>query len=83
MFHSKISQATLTKEFTVAEKKLHLAICGRKYDPGKNFPKKKPCDKPEPKKKKAAKMDEPKTDKVVKNPEDKEPSPEDLRELWF
>ena len=38
MFHSKISQATLSKEFAVAEKKLHLAISGRKYDPGKKFP---------------------------------------------
>ena len=80
MFHSKISQATFTKEFMVAEKKLHLAISGRKYDPGKKFPKKKPHDKPKPKKKKAAKMDEPKTDEVVKIPEDKEPSPEDLGE---
>ena len=64
------------KEFIVAEKKLHLAISGRKYDSGKKFPK----QKPEPKKKKAAKMDEPKTDKVVKIPEDKEPSQENLGE---
>ena len=80
MFHSKISKATLVKEFVVAEKKLHLAISGRKYDPGKKFPKKKPHDKPEPKKKKAAKMDEPKTDEVVEIPEDKKPSPKDLGE---
>ena len=75
MFHSKISQAT-----KVVEKKLPLAINGRKYDPGKKFPKQKPHDKPEPKKKKAAKMDEPKTDRVVKIPEDKKPSPEKLGE---
>ena len=50
---------------------------GSKYDPGKKFPKQKPCDKPDPKKKKAAKTDEPKTE-VVKIPEDKLPSPEDL-----
>ena len=62
MFDSKISQAALIKEFAVAKKKLHLAVSGRKYDPGKKFLKQKPCDKPEPKKKKAAKMDEPKTD---------------------
>ena len=80
MFHSKISQAALMKQFVVAEKKLHLAISGRKYDPGKKFPKQKPRDEPEPKKKKAAETDEPKTDKVVKIPEDKEPSPEDLGE---
>ena len=78
MFHSKICQVTLMKEFAVAKKRLHLAISGRKYDPGKKFPKKKPHDKPKPKKKKAAKVDEPKTDEVVKIPDDKEPSPEDL-----
>ena len=80
MFDSKISQAALAKEFVVAEKKLHLAVSGRKYDPVKKFPKQKPCDKPEPKKKKAAKTDEPKTDEVVIIPEDKQPSPEDLGE---
>ena len=80
MFHSKISQATLMKEFMVAEKKLHLAISGRKYDPGKKFPKQKPCDKPKPKKKKPVKTDEPKKDEVVEIPEDKEPPPEDLSE---
>ena len=79
MFDSKISQAALTKEFAVAEKKLHLAVSGRKYDPGKKFPKQKPHDKPKPKKK-AAKMDKPKTDEMVKIPEDKQPSPEDLGE---
>ena len=54
-----------------SQEKITLAISGRKYDPGKKFPKKKSCDKPVPKKKKAAKMDEPKTDEVVKIPEDK------------
>ena len=52
MFDSKISHSTLAKEFVVAEKKLHLAVSGRKYDPGKKFPKQKPHDKPDPKKKK-------------------------------
>ena len=60
MFDSKISQAALTKEFTVAKKKLHLAVSSRKYDPGKKFLKQKPHDKPNPTKKKAAKTDEPK-----------------------
>ena len=46
MFHSKISQAALMKEFMVAEKKLHLAISGRKYEPGKKFPKQKPMINP-------------------------------------
>ena len=42
MFDSKISQAALTKEFAVAEKKLHLAVRGRKYDPGKSFQNRNP-----------------------------------------
>ena len=66
--------------FDIFPKILHLAVSSRKYDPGKKFPKQKPCDKPKSKKKKAAKMDEPKTDEVVKIPEDKQPSPEDLGE---
>ena len=80
MFDSKISQAALAKEFMVAKKKLHLVVSGRKYDPGKKFPKQKPHDKTKPKKKKATKMDEPKTDVVVEIPEDKQLSPEDLGE---
>ena len=80
MFDSKMSQAALTKEFVVAEKNLHLAVSGRKHDPGKKLLKQKPLDKPKPKKKKAAKTDEPKPDEVVKIPEDKQPSPKDLGE---
>ena len=80
IFDSKISQAALAKEFAVAKKKLHLAVSGRKYDPGKKFPRWKPRDKPDPKKKKATKTDEAKTDEVVKIPEDKQPLQEDLGE---
>ena len=75
MFDSKIPQAALAKEFVVAEKKLHLAVSSRKYDPGKKFLKQKSYDKPNPKKNKASKTDEPKTDEVVKITEDKQPSP--------
>ena len=35
LFNSKCTQLHVTKDFAVAEKKLHLAISGRKYDPGK------------------------------------------------
>ena len=35
MFDTKVSQAELAKEFAVAEKKLHMAVSGHKYDPGK------------------------------------------------
>ena len=41
-FNSKCTQLHVTKVFAVAEKKLHLAISGRKYDPGKKASKRKP-----------------------------------------
>ena len=40
-FNSKITQLHVAKVFAVAEKKLHLAISGRKYDPGKKASKRK------------------------------------------
>ena len=41
LFNSKFPQLLVVKDFAVAEKKLHLAISGRKYDPGKKAPKKR------------------------------------------
>ena len=41
LFNSKVTQLHVTKDFAVAEKKLHLAISGRKYDPGKKASKRK------------------------------------------
>ena len=41
LFNSKCTQLHVTKVFAVAEKKLHLAISGRKYDPGKKTSKRK------------------------------------------
>ena len=41
LFNSKCTQLHVTKDFAVAEKKLHLAISGRKYDPGKKAFKRK------------------------------------------
>ena len=35
LFNSKVTQLRVAKDFAVAEKKLHLAIRGRKYDLGK------------------------------------------------
>ena len=35
LFNSKYPQLQITKDFAVAEKKLHLAASGRKYDLGK------------------------------------------------
>ena len=41
LFNSKVTQLRVAKDFAVAEKKLHLAISGRKYDPGKKPSKRK------------------------------------------
>ena len=41
LFNSKCTQLLVAKDFAVAEKKLHLAISGRKYDPGKKASKRK------------------------------------------
>ena len=40
-FNTKYPQLHVAKDFAVAEKKLHLAVSGRKYDPGKKAPKRK------------------------------------------
>ena len=41
LFNTKYPQSLVAKDFAVAEKKLHLAVSGRKYDPGKKAPKRK------------------------------------------
>ena len=41
LFNSKCTQLHVTKDFAVAEKKLHLAVSGRKYDPDKKASKRK------------------------------------------
>ena len=41
LFNSKYPQLLVAKDFAVAEKKLHLAVSRRKYDPGKKTPKKR------------------------------------------
>ena len=41
LFNSKYPQLLVAKDFAVAEKKLHLAVSRRKYDPGKKVPKKR------------------------------------------
>ena len=41
LFNSKCTQLHVTKDFAVAEKKLHLAISGRKYELGKKASKRK------------------------------------------
>ena len=41
LFNSKYPQLLVAKEFAVADKKLHLTVSRRKYDPGKKAPKKR------------------------------------------
>ena len=41
LFNTKYPQLHVAKDFAVAEKKLHLAVSRRKYDPGKKAPKRK------------------------------------------
>ena len=41
LFNSKYPQLLVAKDFAVAEKKLHVTISRRKYDPGKKAPKKR------------------------------------------
>ena len=41
LFNSKYPQLLVAKDFAVAEKNLHLAVSGRKYDPGKKAPKRR------------------------------------------
>ena len=41
LFNTKYPQLLVAKDFAVAEKKLHLADSGRKYNPGKKAPKKR------------------------------------------
>ena len=41
LFNSKYMQLLVAKDFAVAEKKLHLTVRGRKYDPGKKASKRK------------------------------------------
>ena len=41
LFNSKCTQLHVAKDFAVAEKKLHLTVSRRKYDPGKKASKRK------------------------------------------
>ena len=41
LFNTKYPQLHVAKDFAVTEKKLHLAVSRRKYDPGKKAPKRK------------------------------------------
>ena len=69
MFDTKTAQLSITKDFTVAEKKLHLTRSGCKYDAGKNQPKKKPGTTPK-------KRDTTPKDKATKATKDNDGTPD-------
>ena len=78
LFNSKYPQLLVAKDFAVAEKKLHLTVSRRKYDPGKKASKRKrTSDKraadPKPSTSQDQPQDEPRSEQ---QPQD-EPVPEE------
>ena len=83
LFHSKCTQLHVAKVFAVAEKKLHLAISRRKYDPGKKASKRKHTSavktsdpKPSTSQDKSASEQQPQDESVSKQQPQDEPVPE-------
>ena len=72
LFNTKYPQLLVAKDFAVAEKKLHLTVSGRKYDPGKKAPKKrrtsdvKAADQPQDK---SASEQQPQDESVSEQPQ--------------
>ena len=83
LFNSKYPQLLVAKDFAVAEKKLHLAVSGRKYDPGKKASKRKcTSDKkaadPKPSTSQAQPQDEPGSEQQPQNKPVPEEQPQDM-----
>ena len=83
LFNSKCTQLHVTKDFAVAEKKLHLAISGRKYDPGKKASKRKRTSdvktsdpKPSTSQDKSASEQQPQDESISEQQPQDEPIPE-------
>ena len=83
LFNSKCTQLHVAKDFAVAEKKLHLAISGRKYDPGKKASKRKRTSdvktsdpKPSTSQDKSASEQQPQDESVSEQQPQDEPVPE-------
>ena len=83
LFNSKCTQLHVTKDFAVAEKKLHLTISGRKYDPGKKTSKRKrtsdvkPADpKPSTSQDKSISEQQPQDEPISEQQPQDEPVPE-------
>ena len=83
LFNSKCTQLHVAKVFAVAEKKLHLAISGRKYNPGKKASKRKRTSdvktsdpKPSTSQDKSASEQQPQDESVSEQQPQDEPIPE-------
>ena len=78
LFNSKYLQLLVAKDFAVAEKKLHLAVSRRKYDPGKK-PSKRKCtsDKKAADPKPSTSQDQPQDEPSSEQQPQDEPVPEE------
>ena len=75
LFNTKYPQLLVAKDFAVAEKKLHLAVSGRKYNPGKKAPKKRrTSDVKTADPKPSTSQDQPKTNPSLNNSHKMNPS---------
>ena len=88
LFNSKCTQLLVTKDFAVAEKKLHLAISGRKYNPGKKASKRnrtsdvKTADpKPSTSQDKAVSEQQPQDESMSEQQPQDEPIPEQQQDM--
>ena len=88
LFNSKCTQLHVTKDFAVAEKKLHLAISGRKYNPDKK-PSKRKCTsdvktadpKPSTSQDKSVSEQQPQDESVSEQQPQDEPVPEQQQDV--
>ena len=88
LFNSKCTQLHVAKDFAVAEKKLHLAISGRKYDPGKKASKRKRTSdvktsdpKPSTSQDKSASEQQPQDEPIPEQEPQDEPIPEQQQDV--
>ena len=78
LFNSKYPQLLVAKDFAVAEKKLHLAVSRRKYDPGKKASKRKrTSDKKAADPKPSTSQDQPQDEPGSEQQPQDEPVPEE------
>ena len=78
LFNSKYPQLLVAKDFAVAEKKLHLAVSDRKYDPGKKASKRKcTSDKKAADPKPSTSQDQPQDEPGSEQQPQDEPVPEE------